>query len=311
MDAERELALRALQQYDLVPRRVTLAARSFNTVFRVSTDSGAYSLRVAAPLQMHGERTLRAEGDWLRRLRASGVTVPALHRNRAGADGTEVAMADGTLRTCALFDWIPGRLLRTRLSARSAAALGALSARLHDGAAEARPPEGVLVADRVLYWRLPDRVSALPGGEVFAEALQVSQHALDRSWAAAPHAPHLLHGDLTPANTIVSRGGGLVPIDFQDLVVGLDVQDLSFTLAALRRIPEADRLEEAFRAGYRTQRPWPDLPEPLLDALLVARALNQINLTVALHGVEALGDYLAQHAERLRAWLRRPDTHRA
>jgi Ser/Thr protein kinase RdoA (MazF antagonist) len=310
MDAERELALRALQQYDLVPRRVTLAARSFNTVFRVSTDAGAYALRVAAPLQIHGERTLQTEGEWLRRLRARGLTVPTVHRDRSGAEGTEVAAPDGTTRTCALFDWIPGRLLRTRLTPRSAAALGALAARLHDDAAGAPPPDGVLVADRVLHWRLPDRISALPAGDVFAEALHESQQVLDRLWAAAPHPPHLLHGDLTPANVIVSRDGGLVPIDFQDLVVGFDVQDLAVTIAVLQRIPDADRLEQAFREGYRVHRPWPELPEPLLDALLVARALNQINLTVALHGVEPLGDYLAQHAERLRAWLRRPAADR-
>jgi hypothetical protein len=41
----------------------------------------------------------------------------------------------------------------------------------------------------------------------------------------------------------------------------------------------------------------------LLDALVVARALNQINLTVNMFGPADLEDYLAAHAQRLREWL--------
>jgi hypothetical protein len=39
------------------------------------------------------------------------------------------------------------------------------------------------------------------------------------------------------------------------------------------------------------------------EALVAARALNQVNLTLTVHGPDALGDYLAGHAQRLREWL--------
>jgi Ser/Thr protein kinase RdoA (MazF antagonist) len=303
----REIALEALRHHDLVPRRVTLAAESFNSVFRVTAASGTYALRVGSPLRVHAEGTLETEDAWLRRLGDGGVVVPALHRDRAGDLGTDVAVPGAAPRTCALFDWVVGRSLRARLTAPTAAALGRLAARLHADAeawALADPPD-VLVADRVLYWRLPARLTApdVPCSGVFADALERAQAVLDELWLVPPHPPHLLHGDLTPANVIVTRDGTLVPIDFQDVVWGFDVQDLAITVAFLRRAPGGPRLVDAFGDGYAAVRPWPAAPPELWEALVAARALNQVNLTVNVHGPDALGDYLAGHAQRLRGWL--------
>jgi Ser/Thr protein kinase RdoA (MazF antagonist) len=207
-----------------------------------------------------------------------------------------------------LFDWVAGRSLRTRLTSPTAAALGRLAAQLH-GNAEAwglsDAPE-VLVADEVLYWRLPARLTApdFPFSSAFGDALDRAQTVLDELWRSPPHRPYLLHGDLSPANVIAARDGRLVPIDFQDIVWGFDVQDLAISIAALRRAPRGDRLVEAFRDGYTTHRSWPDIRPDLWAALAAARALNQINLTVHLYDPAELDDYLAAHAERLRTWLR-------
>ena len=84
------------------------------------------------------------------------------------------------------------------------------------------------------------------------------------------------------------------------------MQDLAITVAVLRRAPAGQRLVDAFREGYTTLRPWPDMPPALLDSLVVARLLNQINLTLNLHDAADLLDYLAVRAERLRGWLRSP-----
>jgi Ser/Thr protein kinase RdoA (MazF antagonist) len=303
----RELARDALRHYAISPRRVSRAAESFNAVFRVTADSGTYALRVGSQLRIHAAGTLRTEGAWLRRLRDDGVAVSQLHPNRAGDLGTEVATAEGS-RTCGLFDWVAGRSLRTRPTAPAAAALGRLAARLHRDAAAwpLTDAPDVLVADRVLYWRLPARLTApdVPFSSVFADALDRAGAVLDELWRTPPHRPHLLHGDLAPANVIVTRDGELVPIDFQDVVLGFEVQDLAISVAALRRAPGGARLVDAFRAGYAAHRPWPETPPVLFDTLLAARALNQINLTVHEHDPADLGDYLEAHAQRLREWLR-------
>jgi Ser/Thr protein kinase RdoA (MazF antagonist) len=97
-----------------------------------------------------------------------------------------------------------------------------------------------------------------------------------------------------------------VPIDFQDAVLGLEVQDLSITIAALRRWPDGSRLTDAVRSGYRECRPWPDVSTALFESLIIARALHQMNLTLTLIDIAALESYVANHAERVRAWMRRP-----
>jgi Ser/Thr protein kinase RdoA (MazF antagonist) len=305
----RDVALAALRHYDLAPRRITRAADSFNTVFRVSADTGRYALRVGAALRIHTAGTLQAEAAWPARLRAHGLPVPALHATAAGQAGTVVDGGSGP-RTCALFEWVVGRSLRTRLTGPTAAALGRLAARLHRDAEGWTPPEplDVLVADRVLCWRLPVRLTApgVPHASVFADALHRAQAELDRLWRTPPHRPFLLHGDLTPANVIVARDGTLVPIDFQDLVRGFAVQDLAIGVAALRRMPAGERLVDAFRHGYTAHRPSPDVLPGLFEALLAARALHQLNLTLNIHGTTGRTGYLAAHAARLREWLRAP-----
>jgi Ser/Thr protein kinase RdoA (MazF antagonist) len=168
----------------------------------------------------------------------------------------------------------------------------------------------VLRADRVLYWQLPDRLATAGAryglGALFTDAAARAQPVVDWLWQNPPHQPHLVHGDLTPQNVIVSPAHGLVPIDFQDTVRGFEVQDLSITVSALRRFPDSDRLTEAFRGGYSELRPWPDVSPALFDTLIAARGLHQMNLTLNTMDMAGLDSYVANHAERARAWMRRP-----
>ena len=310
----RAVALEALRRYDLAPQRVRLAAESFNSVFRVTTATAVYALRVGAALRIHPESTAAVEAAWHQRLRQHGVYVPGVVANADGEFATFVRenRAEHAPRVCLLFEWVTGRSLRTSLSGQRAAALGRLSARLHQDATAWSPPgaEDVLRADRVLYWRLPDRLaeagSRFGFGTLFSDARDRAQPVIDALWRNPPHQPHLVHGDLTPPNVIVSARHGLVPIDFQDLVWGLEIQDLSFTVAALRRWPDGERLIGAFRSGYGEYRTWPDVSPALFGSLTVARALNQVNLTLSTAGGTDLEGYVVRHAERLRAWMRRP-----
>jgi Ser/Thr protein kinase RdoA (MazF antagonist) len=314
MSGHRHVALEALRSYSVAPRRVTLAAESFNSVFRVTTAPAVYALRVGSALQIHPEGTAAVEAAWHRRLRQQGVYVPDVLANLNG--GLVTVVTDGRTehgaRVCVLFDWVAGRSLRTRLTGPRSAALGRLSARLHQAAAAWSPPGAVdvLTADRVLYWRLPDRLaeagSRFGYGTLFADAAARAQAVVDALWRNPPRPPHLVHGDLTPANVIVSPHVGLVPIDFQDTVLGLEVQDLSITVAALRRLPDGGPFESAFRAGYAGCRPWPDVSPDLFDSLVAARWLHQMNRALNTADLGELDGYVAGHAERTRAWLRRP-----
>jgi Ser/Thr protein kinase RdoA (MazF antagonist) len=304
-----DVALDVLRRYDVAPQRVRLAAESFNSIFRVSTASAVYALRVGAALQIHPVGTSAVEAAWHRRLRQHGIYVPDVLAN---TDGDLATLVANEPRVCVLFEWVPGRSLRTCMTERRSAELGRLSARLQQDGAEWSPSgaKDVLRADRVLYWRQPDQLAAAGSrfgfGTLFVDALARAQSVVHSLWQSPPHAPHLMHGDLTPQNVIVSPQHGLVPIDFQDTVWGLEVQDLSFTVAALRRRPDGDRLVDAFRAGYGEYRAWPDVSPAVFDSLIAARALQQMNLTLNITDIAGLETYVTGHAERLRAWMRRP-----
>jgi Ser/Thr protein kinase RdoA (MazF antagonist) len=314
MSEHRDVALEALRSYDVAPRRVRLAAESFNSIFRVTTASAVYALRVGSVLQIHPEGTPAVEAAWHRRLRQQGVCVPDVVANVDGELATLVTdgRAEHRSRICVLFDWVAGRSLQTCMTERRSAALGRLSARLHLDAVAWSPPGAgdVLAADRVLYWQLPEQLpgagSRFGSGTLFSDALARAQSVVDSLWRSPPHPPHLVHGDLTPANVIVSPLNGLVPIDFQDTVRGFEVQDLSITVAALRRWPNGDRLVDAFRGGYGECRPWPDISPALFESLIVARGLHQMNLTLNMRDIDGLESYVASHAERVRAWMRCP-----
>jgi Ser/Thr protein kinase RdoA (MazF antagonist) len=311
---ERDAALAALRRYDVAPGKVTFAAESFNSIFRVTATSGVYALRVGSAVRIHPDGTSAVEVAWQRRLRQQGVCVPAVVANADGEFATLVpdGSPERVPRECVLSGWVTGRSLRSRMSGRQAAALGRLSARLHQDAAAWAPPgaTGVLRADRVLYWLIPERLSAAGSvfgfGTLFPDAVARAQVVIESLWRFPPHPPHLVHGDLTPSNVIVSAGSGLVPIDFQDIVMGFEVQDLSVTVAVLLRWPDGARLAGAFRSGYAECRPWPDVSAALFESLTIARLLHTMNLTLNFVGLDGLESYVAERAERVRAWMQRP-----
>ncbi|MFI5733952.1 phosphotransferase enzyme family protein [Kribbella sp. NPDC051587] len=290
---ERAIALAALESFPVEVRRVTRAAQSFNTIYRVETPSATYALRVGPALQIHAAGTAAAEADWQRALVADGFAVPDVVLTR---EGEPVVTVEG--RTCVLFTWIHGRSMRTRLGPSRARTLGQLMARLHDH--PARRDVDVLHADKVLYWLLPDRLADVPEhGKVLTEARDSVQALIDELWTGRE--PQLIHGDLTAANVIEAPGP--VPIDFQDLVIGFPEQDISFTLASFGRRDDREAMAEAFRAGYSEVRAWPEMSETTLRGLIVARGLHQLNLSLATAEGPLPQDYLDYHGARAQAWL--------
>ena len=310
----RLLALAALEQYGLPPdrSRCSLAGRSFNTVFRVDgSDGRRCALRVGSALRIHTDETEVVEAAWITALGDDAVVevpevVPATNASPVVRQGHLGVPGD---RLCMMFGWISGRTLSEAMTPRRAGALGSVAARLHEHAAAStvtagsNVPPPVLVADQVLYWRIPNRLVELAGtyATLFDDAVLRAQATLDDLWRHPRHQPHLLHGDLTPHNVMVRRNR-LVPFDFQDLVWGFDVQDLAITLVSLRRFGNCEEITDNFRAGYQEIRPWPELEPELMTALMVARRLHQLNLTLAVRqpGLEHI---IVRTAELVGGWM--------
>jgi Ser/Thr protein kinase RdoA (MazF antagonist) len=304
----RELALEALDQYDLEVGRCSFVARAFNTVFRVDTTNGAtYALRVAPSLRIHADECEVAEAAWLAALRHdAGLAAPQVIPARDGSVVVWVSAAGvPDARSCVLFEWVRGRPLRERLNPDLVRKAGALTAVVHrHGVGYASEPSaGVLIADRVLYFRAPPRLEELRAayGSLVDEAVARAQLALDELWRNPPHAAHLLHGDVQPSNVMVS-GAEVVLIDFQDLIWGFEVQDVTIALMALEHYGDSGSLGDAFRSGYESARPWPDADPETLAALRAARHLNILNLGLSVRRPD-LEAFIARHAAPVVEWM--------
>jgi len=290
------------------PCALASVGESFNTLFRVRPGDGSdYLLRVGPTLRLHPQGSEEVEAAWLTSLgQDTAIEVAHVFRNssqelvtRASSPGVPEP------RTCSLLRWIPGRALGDRVDPGTAASSGRILAALHDHADGWEPPTGgaVPIADRVLYWDDAPSFGLLGSRyrTLFLEAAERAQAAIDSLWAARPHRPHLLHGDLTPRNIVQTRRG-LAPIDFQDLIVGFDVQDIAISLLPFQRHAATESLSRAFREGYETVRGWPETTDENLDALFAARRLLMANLALNLRkpGLDA---YLAFAAARLADWM--------
>jgi Ser/Thr protein kinase RdoA (MazF antagonist) len=292
------------------PARLTVIGKSFNTVFRVDghDHDRTWALRVSPQVRIHTPGTEDAEARWIDALRRDGIaSPPPVVRT---IDGAPVALVQRPgvpgARLCTLMGWALGRPLSDTMSVERAADMGRLAASFHTHTATASPvgSADVIAADRVLYWRLDDRVSSVTGfGSVFVDALDRASRSVQAVWNDPARVRQLVHGDFTPSN-VLSDAEGITPIDFQDLMWAIDVQDLAITRSSYLRLDDAEGLWAGFRTGYEQVRSWPSIDPEAWRGLVAARRLHVLNLALALRN-PGLDEYVARAAEFMRAWMSR------
>jgi Ser/Thr protein kinase RdoA (MazF antagonist) len=303
----RQLAAATLaDDFGITALKVSLiSAHSFNTLFRADTAGGPLAVRVGE-VRIHAHGVEEVEADWLATIGAeTNLPVPTLLADRHGhhvahhvAPGVHLAIP-GKM-PCSVMTWVRGRPARDHFDLTVPRQLGVVQAMLHEQASTYRPPAMPtgIIANRVIYFADTSLLAVFesPYGSLFREAIDRVQHLIDALWNAAPHPPHLIHGDIGPHNVMRWRDR-LAPIDFQDLQFGFDVQDLGITLSDLRR-NYGETLIDGFKTGYRSVRPWPSNDKPLEDALAAARSLNVLNLGLNLRR-PGLVDHIDRHAHTL------------
>lgn len=301
------LARKALLRYslDFDGAEVLPVAESFNNIFRVAVDERTYALRVGPAERIHAEGTEIIEARWMRELRAGGVVCPPIVFDALGGGPVVVqSLADVPgERICMLFDWVEGTPLSDAMDPDAAQEMGRLAAQLVESVpAVDNPQEPPLTADRVLHWKIENRLPELEASSsLLDEALDRAQQILDDIWACRPHGPRLIHGDLTPTNVLVVDGR-LVPIDFQDSVWGFDIQDIAISWSSLARFDDAEVLRDNFRSGYAEIRAWPDLDDATLSGLVAARRLHQLNLSLTMRR-PGLAQYVDRALVLIGEWM--------
>jgi len=299
----RQLAEVALATYDLPPVRLTLLAHLYNTTFRVDTASGQrYMLRI----HRSGTPTVEsvgAEMAWLAALRRdTRLEVPAPVPTRAGALLT-VAATPGVPRPhiCALFRWMPGRLMRRRLSPLHLERVGELMAHLHDHALQWAPPMSYppLIARGRVDWPI-EAAEGQP--DPFAPEIVESIHALVAHSLSAAEADQvrvaleqvraveqallaeqahgvtnfgLIHAGLHYGNLLFARGT-VRAIDFDDCGYGPLLFDPAVMLSAILEWEHYPALRAGLLAGYRRVRPLSAQHEAYIDTFIALRQMQDV-----------------------------------
>ena len=310
----KRLAVAALAEYDLPGARLVPLVHAFNTTFQVTDAAGnRYALRITRP----GKSTtaeVQSELAWLVALhRDTDLVVPDPVPTRHAALLT-VAAAPGVPepRICALFRWVPGRFVRSRLMPRHLEQVGRLMARLQDHAHGFQPPPGFT---RPRIDDIPaTRAAVLPlvAGVRPPADVALVEAALDRVAATLDglgHGPDtygLIHSDLHQWNYLFHHGQVHL-LDFDDCGYAPFLYDLAVTTFEVEHYPRFPALRAALLAGYGANRPLPHAPETVLTTLTQLRRIQNfiwdIGLQDDIYARDRWQQIVTTSLDRLRAFL--------
>ncbi len=308
-----QLAVKALQDYDLSLKWIKFMTIETNTLFKVQSQDGAnYVLRIYSD-QDSTLRETQTEVFWLRALvRDTHLKISEpVHR----VDGqyitvTSVPGVPGEKR-CVLFKWVPGRTLENYLNPGNYFKLGVTMAKLHDHAETLKPlpvsiqpkkwdrsfyyPDEPVIYNTAAYKHLfpPPRIALID------EVIAVANEEFDRLFADQER-QILIHGDLHYWNVHVYRAE-LYIMDFEDVMLGYPVQDVAVTLYYGRGRDGYPDLREAFKNGYTSMRAWPVERSGQLETLMAARSVNFINYVARID--PSPEDYIQARCTELKAFL--------
>lgn len=322
----RQMALLALEEYDLEVKSLRLVTNMTNGIFRVDTSDGnKYMLRITDPLGSHCLEEIRSEMMWLAALHQdSDLGVPKPVHTRKGEIAITVSIKSvPESRHCTVFSWVPGVNLANRLSIENMYKLGAFTASLHNHAENFNPPPGFQIRklNKVFPYSDPDFPNVEPVVifdeqyrhlfpdrriKVYHQAIESVQHTLDRLYANESGL-RVTHNDLHQWNVKLYRGK-LFVLDFEDLAWGYPVQDIATTFFYFQQQEQRQAYTEAFKDGYTNIASWPEDHPGQIEVFIAGRGIMLVNYLLCSKNPEdqefAPG-YIALTEERLRKLLDR------
>ncbi len=308
----REMALVALEHYDLQVEQISLLQHLYNTLFRLVTATGdTYVLRINAA----GRRDLaeiRSEMMWLEALRRDTelqVPTPLLSHDDRYVVTVEIEGIPEA-RHCVIFGWVPGRQFRRRPSIHMVQQMGLCLAKLHNHADQWQPPEDFWLKplnqlEPSSFWETLDPI-LFPAQRIqlFQYATQQAQQALEHLYADK-QGLRVIHADVHQGNVKLDNGV-LQIFDFDDCAWGYPVQDIAISMYYLAYRPNVVELHETFLQSYRTLRAAPRANDKQLKLLMVARELLVMAFVAQSDNprLQEHTPYLLSGADaRLRQWL--------
>ncbi len=305
----RSLVFEALEAYDFQVEQVKFFTIETNTMFQIRTADGE---KLMLRIYSEEESTIKenqAEVFWLNALIRDTdlkVTEPVARRDGEYITTVSVPGIPGE-RRCALFKWIPGRVLENSLSPENYFKFGQSLAKLHNHSSTLKPlpadiqpkkwdkvfyyPDEPMVYNTPQYRHLfpPERIGVLE------KVIDLAEGVFARIFATKDD-QILIHGDLHFWNVHLHRGK-LYLIDFEDINLGYPIQDIAVTLYYGRDRDGYPEWKAAFKSGYSSIRDWPEESERTLETLMAARTVMFINYVARID--PSPEEYIEQRCEAL------------
>lgn len=269
-----------LAQYKLDGSTFNNVNHGFNSSFKVDAPDGcSYALRINTNSKKSADQ-VEAEIRLLELIASKKVIdAPVPVRTSSGEAYSEIRLDFlGRDVTAVLNHWIDGEDLGDEITDAELIQLGAAMAKLHKFSNDI-PNELVNIfprIDRTLF-NSPDNLRKNEP-RFDAEMRSLIDQAFEISDAvfmeiSKSSDPIVIHADLHPSN-VLKTSTGIAVIDFDDVGVGYEIQDLAITFFYLRDMPGK---EELVLEGYRSVTELPELKESHVEALLLSRQLLLLN----------------------------------
>ncbi len=294
VDAFREPARAALQQFGVGAADLTLAAQAENVTFKVVDRAGeAYTLRFHRP-GYHQLEELEGERIWTRALAQAGIHVPEPLVAPDGRNYLDIEIpALAERRWVGLARWVEGQVLlpfvrdertpveQLRVYFRE---LGAMIAAMHNQAVSWQPPAGFrrrrLDADGLAgpnpYWGRFWEYDILTRDEKALLAEMRDQlHRVLAQYGQESTRFSVIHADLHPGNVLVD-GNTLAAIDFDDTAFGWHMFDLAVALHQAQELPHFPEIYAACLEGYCGVRSVAEEDLLMIPTFLLMRGLSEI-----------------------------------
>jgi Ser/Thr protein kinase RdoA (MazF antagonist) len=284
------LALKALEQYPIVPTKVTPLVHLFNSTFRVDTADGRFVLRINRPWD-RSQAEIHSEMTWLAAIRQeTPLIVPDPLTNFAGELVTQVEVSGvPEPRDCVVFRWVDGRFYRKRLGPSALGRVGMFMAHLHNHVQtfefpdDFRRPNLELEGEvgRMVQYGLENGRELLSDEvcddiEKTVEVIRPKIEGLGQDKSVY----NLIHADLHQGNYLF-KDGSLQAIDFDDCGWGHFAYDAAITFWYLGQHPALPEMRTAFLKGYRSVRPFLTEEERLIDSFMALRSLLLISFVAS------------------------------
>jgi len=270
LDYVRNVALTALQQYDLAWTEIKFNKMSDAITFKISTETGDSFL-----LRIHNEARKKSEIEgeimFLSHLKSHNLTVPMGKKSRNDEYVLEFENIDGTALSTTLMTWITGDVLSLAPTDTQAKNMGRLLAELHNASESFVPEENQSFPEWGLtaFRKNMNKLSRYHATFLSEDGWEMYQNVADEIIIELENIPKcsqnygFVHGDFHIEN-IIFKEDVAFSIDFGRCGYGYFLYDIASTILGLNW-----QSRKNFVEGYAGLRKLQEGYERLLETMFI------------------------------------------